>query len=505
MKRIPPIVVIATGLVMLSCAIALMGDFFFSYFADPQGQVRAQRERVANTAAVSVVDLLSEGELDRIQSLLTRTVNQDPDLLSAGIRKNDGGLLLATAQHYRHAAKNKADEEHRALATVPIATTNGSWGQIELVFQPAKPGITGFLSSHPPLLFLLCLVTFGFFTYALYMKRVLHQFDPNATIPERVRAAFDAMTEGVVIVDPKGRIAMANDKFSLLCEMKESALTAEPLSRVRWLEERLPENPEDHPWNRCMREQTAIVGADLLLGDAQVDEQRVIVNCAPILDSHNKVRGCMVTFDNITELHLANQQLELAMHDLQNSRLEVEKKAADLQRLASVDYLTGVLNRRAFTEQASELFEVASERRHVFSCIMIDIDHFKSINDTFGHGVGDLVIQSLADILTANTRDEDKVGRLGGEEFCIALPNTGRETAMEIAQRIRVAVEGQIVNTVEQIDSRVVTASVGVAVYQKHHKTLLGLVESADQALYEAKEGGRNRVCLAEPDEVVTN
>jgi diguanylate cyclase (GGDEF)-like protein len=505
MKRISPIVVIATGLVMLSCAIALMGDFFLSYFADPQAELRKQRERVANTAAVSVVDMVSQGEIERIQVLLTRTVDNDSDLLSAAIRKNDGNLLLATRKHYQYAAERQSTGDHLALASVPIDTKAGSWGQIELIFRPTQPGVIGFVKSNPSLLFFLCVAFFGFVTYALYMKRVLHQFDPNATIPERVRAAFDAMTEGVVIVDSEGRIAMANDKFSLLCEISESALTAEHLSRVSWLKERLQEDPQDHPWHRCMREQSAVVGADLLLNEMPADEQRVIVNCAPILDSHNKVRGCMVTFDNITELHLANQQLELTLHDLQNSRLEVEKKAADLQRLASVDYLTGVLNRRAFTEQASELFEVASQRRHVFSCIMIDIDHFKSINDTFGHGVGDLVIQSLADILTANTRDEDRVGRLGGEEFCIALPNTGREMAMEIAQRIRLAVENQIVNTVEQLETRVVTASVGVAVYQKHHKSLLALVESSDQALYEAKESGRNRVCLAERDTAVTD
>ena len=444
MKKPSPTIVIATGLVMLSCAIALMGDFFFSYFSDPRAEVQVQRKRVADTAAVAIVEMLSRGETDRLQQYIERLVDTDSDLQSVGIRKTDGQLMVASRQHYQFAPGGTDSSGKETVATVPINTAAGTWGQVELVFTPSAGGLSAFLMTNPALTFFLCVAVFGFVTFSLYMKRVLQQFDPNAAIPERVRAAFDAMTEGVVIVDPAGRIAMANNKFGLLCDIPQNSLTAEPLSQLQWLTKKLPGRVNEHPWHRCMRTQQSIIGAELLTDPDNPDDERIIVNCAPIIDSRKTVRGCMVTFDNITELHRANQRLENALEDLRSSRSEVEQKAADLQRLASVDYLTGVLNRRAFTEQASDLFEVARLQRHVFSCIMIDIDHFKSINDTYGHGVGDLVIQALADVLTANTRDEDKVGRLGGEEFCIALPNTGRESATETANRIRQAVESRL-------------------------------------------------------------
>lgn len=498
MKKPSPIVIIASGLIILSCAIVLMGDFFFSYLPDRQVEKRHERQRIANTIAIPVLDLLSQGELNRLTTLLNDFVRQDTDIMSAAIRKHDGNMLTSTINHFRHWTDAVHSDNPSSYATVPIDTTSGSWGAIELVFEPNRAGFLAVLHRQPGLALLLSIVAFGAVAYGLYMKRVLRQFDPNTVIPERVRVAFDAMTEGVVIVDGEGRIALTNDKFREMGYTPDPKLTATRLSEVRWLRNRLSEHSDYHPWTRSMREQQPIVGEELTPNSPGVDDEHIIVNCAPIVDSRNEIRGCMVTFDNITELHQVNQQLGRTLEELRASRREVEEKAADLQRLANVDYLTGVLNRRAFTEKATEIFSVASQQRHVFSCVMIDIDHFKTINDTFGHGVGDIVIQSVADILMANTRDEDLVGRLGGEEFCIALPNSGQETAMEVALRIRIAVESQIVDTIKQLDGHTVTASLGVAVYNKHHKDLLALVESSDKALYEAKESGRNKVCLAD-------
>ncbi|MEZ5730349.1 MAG: hypothetical protein R3E48_21690 [Burkholderiaceae bacterium] len=126
----------------------------------------------------------------------------------------------------------------------------------------------------------------------------------------------------------------------------------------------LPEATEQHPWNVSMLERRSSTRTivEPTVGESE-DASKLVVNCAPITDGRDRVRGCMVTFDDVSALHAANERLENALVDLQKSREEVEKKNADLERLANYDFLTGCLNRRAFTRQADEAYSVAHERR----------------------------------------------------------------------------------------------------------------------------------------------
>jgi diguanylate cyclase (GGDEF)-like protein len=170
-------------------------------------------------------------------------------------------------------------------------------------------------------------------------------------------------------------------------------------------------------------------------------------------------------------------------------------KLADYeQRLlieSMTDPLTGLLNRRYFNEQTQK--EVARSRRHNlrFSVLMLDIDHFKRINDTYGHPVGDLAIKALADICNKALRPQDILARYGGEEFVLALPHTEAEGAAVVAERIRQTVE-QIELITEAGPVRF-TVSIGISTYMKD-LPLEQIVGRADEALYKAKQSGRNRV-----------
>jgi diguanylate cyclase (GGDEF)-like protein len=170
-------------------------------------------------------------------------------------------------------------------------------------------------------------------------------------------------------------------------------------------------------------------------------------------------------------------------------------KLADYeQRLlieSMTDPLTGLLNRRYFNEQIQK--EAARSRRHGlrFSVLMLDIDHFKRINDTYGHPVGDLAIKAVASVCNKALRPQDILARYGGEEFVIALPHTDAEGAGAVAERIRQAVE-QIELAAEPAPVRF-TVSIGVATYKKD-LPFEQIVGRADQALYQAKQTGRNRV-----------
>jgi diguanylate cyclase (GGDEF)-like protein len=155
------------------------------------------------------------------------------------------------------------------------------------------------------------------------------------------------------------------------------------------------------------------------------------------------------------------------------------------------DPLTGLLNRRYFTTLSQK--EVARSLRHGlrFSVLMLDIDHFKRINDNFGHPVGDLAIKALAEVCNQALRPHDILARYGGEEFILTLPHTEEEGARVVAERIRKAVEQLEIATASGPVR--FTVSIGLSIYNRD-LSLERIVERADEALYKAKQGGRNRI-----------
>ena len=162
-------------------------------------------------------------------------------------------------------------------------------------------------------------------------------------------------------------------------------------------------------------------------------------------------------------------------------------------RMAITDSLTGIANHRKFQERLAETSERQARDSGTFSLLMLDVDHFKRINDTFGHPVGDQVLKRLAGILMKMVRKVDTVARYGGEEFALLLPNAGRKEALRLAERIRKAIESSSFETgASQIP---VTVSIGLATCPEDAPLRHDLLEQADQALYEAKRTGRNRVC----------
>lgn len=160
------------------------------------------------------------------------------------------------------------------------------------------------------------------------------------------------------------------------------------------------------------------------------------------------------------------------------------------------DDLTDVYNRRYFYEKLEEEIKRSERYETVLSLIMLDIDYFKHYNDTHGHQAGDSVLREVALLLRNNVREQDLVARYGGEEFSIILPETGKQVAGKLAERIRGCLSAQTFHFKETLQSGKLTISLGVATFPEDAKSLNDLVETADRALYKAKEKGRNRVAL---------
>lgn len=167
-----------------------------------------------------------------------------------------------------------------------------------------------------------------------------------------------------------------------------------------------------------------------------------------------------------------------------------------LDQQAHQDYLTGLFNRRYFMEEGQMELARAQRYSNTLSLLMLDIDHFKDINDSHGHKAGDIVLQKLSEIMRETLRTVDIIGRLGGEEFAIMLPETDLQKATEVAERLR----ENIARTDVVLEAGLplhFTVSIGVATLQDKDVNLDIMLNHADRALYQAKQSGRNKVCVA--------
>jgi diguanylate cyclase (GGDEF)-like protein len=205
-----------------------------------------------------------------------------------------------------------------------------------------------------------------------------------------------------------------------------------------------------------------------------------------VINAENAQLHAFTEADETIMLTLAGQ---LAMA-IDRIRAETE-----LNRLASVDELTGLYNRRSFFTIAERELKRDQYSRRMTCLIMLDIDHFKQVNDTFGHQVGDRVLKELANCCRRNLRESDLIGRYGGEEFSILLPGTHREGARMVAERLRADVEKCSLNNACGCPQ--ITISVGVAQSNGDSHDLSALLNKADKAMYAAKHLGRNRVVVA--------
>ena len=164
-----------------------------------------------------------------------------------------------------------------------------------------------------------------------------------------------------------------------------------------------------------------------------------------------------------------------------------------VQELSIIDGLTEVYLRRYLMNRLKEEVDRARRLELSFSVGMVDVDHFKECNDKYGHLVGDAVLKKIAEKLKHSVREVDMIARYGGEEFCVVLPETTKDLAISVSERLRKAVESK---EIKAFDERVrVTVSVGVATYPEDGEDVDSLIERADTALYKAKRSGRNRVC----------
>lgn len=495
MIKLTPITRMSIGLVLLTISALLTANWLGLTPNKHEAYLDA-RKKIAETLAVQISKLAEKDEISIIETVLESLHDRNKDISALSLRLNNGDILveIGNAEKLWDSSLGNISTPTRVL--VPIFSGNTQWGRVAIKFTPLdEEHFLGYVIS-PIILLLLFIAVSGYILYHLFLKRALRYLDPSAVIPDRVKNAMDALSEGVLILDKNERVVLINSSFSEKTETKQSSLMGKKPSDLPWEYVRQADQDNEYPWTRALSEskpQTAI-GMSLATESGRV--RKFMVNCTPIQDGEGNTQGALTTFDDITRLERRNIQLSSMVERLKVTQKEVQDKNQKLAILASQDSLTGCLNRRTFFDLLERTMNESTSSGEVNSCIMLDIDFFKQVNDNFGHGIGDNVIKKVAEVLKNSLREGDHVCRYGGEEFCLLLNKSDSGQAELFAERIRKNIEDLDFSDDPSSERLKVTASLGIA--DSHHgaKTPAEIINQADYALYGAKESGRNRVVL---------
>jgi len=483
-----PLARISFGLVMLTVSLLLLSDFL-GLMPDSRGTEVAYRQHIAESSAVQVSMEIGERDPAKLQQILSSTVERNDRVLSAAVKQIDGTVLHAEGAHADHWTLNPLEESTIEQVRVSLFTPKGEWGTFELAFKEMPVSTSMFRGGSSVIKIVLYVAFAGFIGYFFFLKKVMRELDPDQVLPDRVRSALDSLADGLLIINHEGVIMFCNQALAKRTGINARKLTGKDSSFLDWV---TPNEGADLPWQPVLNSTLAVNEASLHLRVGHHQSYQFVVNASPIKGEGTEVRGALITFNDVTELEKKHAELEQSLANLEESQAEIEEKNRELFTLATRDPLTNLFNRRAFFDAFDTLFENAQQNNSRLACIMLDIDHFKSVNDTHGHGVGDEVIKYLADALTEFLGDVDVVARFGGEEFCMLLPDASVEAAVQRAEKIRMHIADGV-NANISVDLSI-TSSFGVSVLPSAAKTPGELIEFADLALYEAKTAGRNRV-----------
>jgi diguanylate cyclase (GGDEF)-like protein/PAS domain S-box-containing protein len=486
MIRLSAITRISLGVACLTLT-ALLAAQLLGLLPDAEQAVLDGRRALCEAVAVQCCLAAQREDVATMKVIARALVDRNADVISVAVRRSGAAPVLETDAHRRAwdtAVKGQLPGTH---VTVPIYEGRSLWGGVEICFRPLQGRF--FFAALRGTARLAIFVSLASFLLCLpYLKRLLRYLDPSSVIPGRVRATLDTLAEGVLILDRNQRIVLANQAFAGKIGRTPRALQGISASQMQWSSPRSAEKPPDFPWLRAIQDGVSQTGVLLGLQGKDKQSRTLAVNAMPILGGHGEKRGVLATFDDISQIEEKNLELERMLIVLKESREQIQRQNKDLYLLATRDPLTQCLNRRSFFEKLEAHWNAAAEQGRPLCFIMADVDHFKSVNDRFGHQSGDTVLCQVAANLHAYARPEDLVCRYGGEEFCILLPGLEMEAAAEQAERYRRAVE------VLQFPGFSVSISLGVAGAIPAGKDAHELIEQADKCLYVAKRSGRNRV-----------
>lgn len=484
MPRLSSIDRIVLGLVSLAVSV-LLACGLFGLIPNPDLTEQRDRRVFCESTAVSFMAMAPRMEMAMMKELLQQISARHPEITSVGVRRKSGELVLHTGSHpYEWKSTGQTPIDEREFI-VPITANAESWGQLEIAFEPISGSILGIhLRSDFTLAFAVGISLL--FSFSLYLRKVLKHISPGKVVPPRVREALNALAEGLLVLDNKQTIVLANGSFAEAVGADADSLIGTHPKRFGFC---FPEDSgqKEFPWDATAQSSKPTQGTLLTLGSG--NELRTFsVSTVPVKDDKDQSRGVVASFEDVTQLERKQAELRDALSSLKKSSDEIQTQNRELEWLATRDTLTGCLNRRSFFRDFETEWTASHDENRPLSAVMVDIDHFKAINDNHGHGRGDEVLRDVAAAMMKTVDQTHLVCRYGGEEFIVLMPKTSIDEAELVAEKCRLAIKA-----LEFPDLKV-TASLGVSAICQKPDSPQTLLDQADKCLYVAKRNGRNKV-----------
>lgn len=319
----------------------------------------------------------------------------------------------------------------------------------------------------------------GFVFTGLIITLAILRFQLFDLMPVARAALVEHMRDGIIVIDEKERIVDLNPAVQKIFQVKSKSLIGKNIREI------LPEPLVTHLSDGSFDE----AAYEMLTADAQTYFD---VNTVSLKNKQNLPTGTLIILSDITQRKKVEFDLKDSNIQLQDRLTRIAVLQESLQEQAVRDPLTNLFNRRYLEETLSREINRAQRAGLPVSVIMMDIDHFKTVNDRYGHITGDQVLQALAQLISTNSRGEDIACRFGGEEFLLILPGSTIDCAVKRADEWRQKFSEMKIDTPHGTASA--TLSVGVVVFPGHGETAEDLIHTADQAMYKAKENGGNQV-----------
>jgi len=363
-------------------------------------------------------------------------------------------LIVATVT-YLHAAGKVEGRERQGYQLMLISSMIPYAALLLMIFDPTNKGIDYAAFLFPVSL---CLIFFALSQYDVLSIRAFAKDN-----------LFYQSQDAMLVIDKEGLLLDYN------WQARDLFLPLADGSKVK--EKQIQQTLQGYP--QLIEVIKAGVSTDLIL-DVINNKRHYEVRCTILTNLHRRVVGKIVTLRDITDRKIIEEALR-----------ESEEKH---RMLATTDTLTGLHNRFYFMKRAEDEFNRFQRYGKPFSLLMIDLDCFKEVNDKYGHAGGDEVLKQIGFLMGGNFRKTDITGRLGGEEFCVLMPETTPEDAWTAAEAFRQTLENTIINNGDRAIT--VTCSIGISSSNKNNHRFDEVLKQADQALYRAKHQGRNRSCL---------
>ncbi len=469
-------------------ASLILGAQWLGIIPDQSRELMRSRHALSEAVAINASSHVRKQQWLDLQTTLQTLVDRDPDILSIGLRTDLGGLRSETKSHNQLWSSQDMKDAGIEIIEVPISSNRQPWGTVELTFRQENMTLWSQLQNLPVFHLLLFFCLAGLVAYTAFMMRVLKLFNNTQVVPDRVRQALDTLTEGLLVLDESGRIVLANSAFAKIIGKQQDELEGVQASELSWVAADIVEG--NFPW-RLAIDESVVQTERILRYQLGNGPQRIFsANAAPLGKKRGQ-RGALATFRDVTHLEEHRAELERMLGLLRNNRDEVRRKNRELEILATQDALTGCLNRRSFFEAFESLWTESQALGTKLSCVMIDIDHFKMVNDTYGHNSGDEVLRRVAQELREIFKSRGMVCRYGGEEFCAVLPQFGLEEAIALAEKTRIAISE--IRLLDPAELRL-TVSIGVSELRYTPVDTQVWIHESDKALYGAKRDGLNRI-----------